>query len=142
MPSVVDDNQDVHIDVDEIDFSDIDARYKVDMPLNYDTVVVVDNAPIVGESKVERFVAAFECWDLSSPSCFHCHHRATVLLLPTGVTLTTSVFRRPIPPSSSLCHPLRLLNVIKKIFKHIVIKEGGIYMPMDPTTGKTKGYVI
>ncbi|KAJ3157787.1 Translation initiation factor 3 subunit b [Geranomyces variabilis] len=72
----------------DIDFSDIEERYRVDMPTGFETVVVVDNTPKVGEEKKDR-----------------------------------------------------LLSAIKKIFKDIgVIKT--IHMPMDSTTGQSKGYVF
>ena len=37
----------------------------------------------------------------------------------------------------------KLVNVIKKIFKNCgTVKEGGIYMPKEDKTGKSKGYLL
>lgn len=50
---------DIYIDDEElaeIDFSDIEARFRVDLPTGLDTVVVVDNVPIVGQAKREKLL--------------------------------------------------------------------------------------
>src|SRR5438045_155450 len=39
---------------DDIDFSDIEAKYQVPFEEGFDTIIVVDNVPIVDESKVEK----------------------------------------------------------------------------------------
>ncbi|KAJ3287790.1 Translation initiation factor 3 subunit b [Borealophlyctis nickersoniae] len=43
-------------DESEIDFSDIEAQYAVDVPTTFDTAVVVDGVPIVGEAKMEKLI--------------------------------------------------------------------------------------
>ncbi|CAG8781349.1 32598_t:CDS:2, partial [Racocetra persica] len=80
--------------IEDIDYSDIEEEYQVPFEEGFDTIIVVDNAPIVDESKKEK-----------------------------------------------------LLKFIRKIFKNVGnIKEGGIYMPMDPDpkTGNptSKGYLF
>ncbi|KAJ3040110.1 Translation initiation factor 3 subunit b [Rhizophlyctis rosea] len=42
---------------EDLDFSDIEARYAVDTNDSYDNIVIVDGTPIVGESKAERLLA-------------------------------------------------------------------------------------
>ena len=39
---------------DDIDYSDIEAKYQVPFEEGFDAIVVVDNVPIVDESKVEK----------------------------------------------------------------------------------------
>jgi translation initiation factor 3 subunit B len=41
---------------DDIDFSDIEAKYQVPFEEGFDTIIVVDNVPIVDESKVEKLL--------------------------------------------------------------------------------------
>lgn len=81
---------DIIIDDADIDFSDLEAKYKVKEPQGFATVVIVDGVPVVDEAKEEK-----------------------------------------------------LLNVIKKIFKGVgEVKDNGTWMPKDPKTNKTKGYVV
>ncbi|KAJ3130009.1 Translation initiation factor 3 subunit b [Physocladia obscura] len=80
--------KEVEIDESQIDFSDIYAHFSVPAPSKFDTVIVVDGAPLVGVDK-----------------------------------------------------EVKLINKIKSLFKNI----GGIKnaeMPMDPETGKSKGYLF
>ncbi|KAI9209841.1 eukaryotic translation initiation factor eIF2A-domain-containing protein [Polychytrium aggregatum] len=77
-------------DSDDIDYSDIVQKYEVDYPSGYDSVIVVDNLPIVNEAKEEKLIAA-----------------------------------------------------VKKIFVNFgTVKDGGVFMPMDPETGESKGYMF
>ncbi|TPX71053.1 hypothetical protein SpCBS45565_g01197 [Spizellomyces sp. 'palustris'] len=55
MPPAVDPQLDED-ELAEIDFSDIEERYRVDLPNGFDTVVVVDNVPVVGEAKREKLL--------------------------------------------------------------------------------------
>ncbi|TPX48254.1 hypothetical protein SeLEV6574_g02149 [Synchytrium endobioticum] len=43
-------------DVDEPDYSDIEARYRVEMPSGFDRIVVVDGVPIVDEIKEQKLL--------------------------------------------------------------------------------------
>ncbi|KAI9093824.1 eukaryotic translation initiation factor eIF2A-domain-containing protein [Phlyctochytrium arcticum] len=75
-------------DIANIDFSDLEENFKVDLPSTFDNVVVVDNVPIVGETKREL-----------------------------------------------------LLRAIRKLFRDMgEIKD--IEMPVDPATGKSKGFLF
>ncbi|KAJ3195587.1 Translation initiation factor 3 subunit b [Irineochytrium annulatum] len=47
-------------DEDEIDFSDIYDRFRVPEPTGFDSVIVVDNAPIVDTSKKEKLIAVIK----------------------------------------------------------------------------------
>ncbi|KAJ3270097.1 Translation initiation factor 3 subunit b [Terramyces sp. JEL0728] len=40
----------------ELDFSDIEAKYAVDVPTTFDNIVVVDNVPVVDETKEEKLL--------------------------------------------------------------------------------------
>jgi translation initiation factor 3 subunit B len=42
--------------MEDIDFSDIEAKYKIDVPETFDNVVVVDNVPIVDHTKEEKLL--------------------------------------------------------------------------------------
>ncbi|KAJ3011033.1 Translation initiation factor 3 subunit b [Thoreauomyces humboldtii] len=42
---------------EDIDFTDIEERYRVDLPKGFDTVVVVDNVPKVGEAKKDKLLS-------------------------------------------------------------------------------------
>lgn len=54
MPSAVDQYNDEELE--DIDFTDIEERYRVELPTGFDTVVVVDNVPKVGEAKKEKLL--------------------------------------------------------------------------------------
>ncbi|SRR6266498_5896407 len=41
---------------DDIDFSDIETKYQVHFEDGFDTIIVVDNVPIVDESKKEKLL--------------------------------------------------------------------------------------
>ncbi|KAJ1554947.1 Translation initiation factor 3 subunit b, partial [Nowakowskiella sp. JEL0078] len=73
-----------------LDFSDIERKYAVELPTAFDTVVVVDNLPIIDETKEEK-----------------------------------------------------LLNIIKtRVFKNFTINSNNLYLPKDPASGKTKGFMF
>ena len=42
---------------EDLDFSDIEARYAVNTNSSYDNIVIVDGAPVVGEAKADRLLA-------------------------------------------------------------------------------------
>ena len=41
---------------EDIDFSDIEAKYQVPFEEGFDTIIVVDNVPTVDESKVDKLL--------------------------------------------------------------------------------------
>ena len=41
---------------EDIDFSDIEAKYQVPFEEGFDTIIVVDNVPVVDESKVDKLL--------------------------------------------------------------------------------------
>lgn len=41
---------------EDIDFSDIEEKYQVPFEDGFDTIIVVDNVPVVDESKVEKLL--------------------------------------------------------------------------------------
>jgi translation initiation factor 3 subunit B len=45
---------------DDIDFSDIEAKYQVPFDEGFDTIIVVDNVPIVDERKVEKLLTVIK----------------------------------------------------------------------------------
>src|SRR6266536_2375273 len=45
---------------DDIDFTDIEAKYQVPFEEGFDTIIVVDNVPIVDESKVEKLLTVIK----------------------------------------------------------------------------------
>jgi hypothetical protein len=49
----------VQIDVDEIDFSDIEAQFAVKEDDYLGSVLIVDHLPMVDSAKLEKFVALF-----------------------------------------------------------------------------------
>ena len=74
----------------DIDFSDLEKKYSIQLNTKVESVVVISNLPIVTSEKEEK-----------------------------------------------------LINVIKKIFKGIgTINEGGVWMPKDEASGKSKGYLF
>ncbi len=54
------DVNDVEIDVSQIDFSDLDAKYSVAEELSYDNIVIVDNLPKVDDAKREKLLAVLK----------------------------------------------------------------------------------
>ncbi|KAI8818548.1 eukaryotic translation initiation factor eIF2A-domain-containing protein [Fimicolochytrium jonesii] len=54
------DDYEEEFDPSTVDFSDIEERFKVELPSGFETVVVVDNVPVVGEAKREKLLAVIK----------------------------------------------------------------------------------
>lgn len=57
MPSVI---SQMEIDDNDIDFSDIDARYALPESYSFDSIVVIDNVPIVDDAKKDKLISVIK----------------------------------------------------------------------------------
>lgn len=50
------DTDNLDLDLSKIDFSDIESKYRVEFDAGLDTVLIVDNLPVVGASKEQKLL--------------------------------------------------------------------------------------